>query len=57
VSSWWVKALVATMRGIIADKDACVGAKIKFMLVIGLEMRPTSTVEHSHKVVVRPKVK
>jgi hypothetical protein len=56
VSSWWVEALVATMRGTIADKDACVGAKIKFMLVIGPEMRPTSTTKHSHKVVVRSKV-
>jgi hypothetical protein len=45
------------MRGTIADKDACVGAKIKFMLVIGPEMRPTSTTEHSHKVVVGSKVK
>jgi hypothetical protein len=45
------------MKGTIADKDARVGAKIKFMLVIRPEMRPTSTTEHSHKVVVGPKVK
>jgi hypothetical protein len=49
--------LVATMRRTIADKDACVGAKIKFMLVIRPEMRPTSITKHSLEVVVRPKVK
>jgi hypothetical protein len=56
-SSSRMKTFAVVVRGTIADEDACVGAEIKFMLVVRLKMGSTSTSKDSHETIIRAEIK
>jgi hypothetical protein len=47
-----METFIATMRGTIADEDASVGAKVKFMLVVRAKVGPTCTTKNSNEIII-----
>jgi hypothetical protein len=52
-----MKTLVAFVFGAITEEDTFFGAKIKLMVVVRMEVRPTGTAKNFKKSVIRNLIK